>query len=299
MRTSAHVPDEADSQPSSAMTTSLFLDSLYFTAYFGGLKGIFQAVLCRIPLLGRLACWIDRDHEWIGGIVESHGDRASLDGCTFFLGHPVIPTSLKSRFITGRYEKSERYAVSKYLSGHNPVIELGGSIGVVACITNRKLKDPSRHVVVEANPGLIPILEAHRAMNQCSFTVENRALAYGGHMVEFHLDSAIVGGGIYNQSGDTVMVPTTTLGALCKSYEIESCDLICDIEGVEISMVSQEAETLKDRVKTLIIELHPMILGYAETMRIIREIEKDFRLLWRCRSVAVFRNQTLDDRGRL
>ena len=98
MRTSADVSDEADSQTSSAMTTSLFLDSLYFTAYFGGLKGIFQAVLCRIPLLGRLACWIDRDHEWIGRIVESHGDRASLDGCTFFLGHPVIPTSLKKSF---------------------------------------------------------------------------------------------------------------------------------------------------------------------------------------------------------
>ena len=41
---------------------------------------------------------------------------------------------------TNKYEAAERQAVARYLRRDIPVVELGGSMGVVACVTNRLLK---------------------------------------------------------------------------------------------------------------------------------------------------------------
>ena len=49
--------------------------------------------------------------------------------------------------------------IARSLRRDLPVVELGGSIGVVACVTNRLLKDRKAHLVVEANPLAIPHLE--------------------------------------------------------------------------------------------------------------------------------------------
>ena len=51
------------------------------------------------------------------------------------------------------YELPERTAIARYLRRDLPVVELGGSIGVVACVTNRLLKDRTADLVVGKSPG--------------------------------------------------------------------------------------------------------------------------------------------------
>jgi hypothetical protein len=67
-----------------------------------------------------------------------------------------------------------------------PVIELGGALGVVACVTNKLLAQPSAHVVVEANPLAIPPLTVNKEANHCAFEIVNRAIAYGVDSVTFN-----------------------------------------------------------------------------------------------------------------
>jgi 16S rRNA A1518/A1519 N6-dimethyltransferase RsmA/KsgA/DIM1 with predicted DNA glycosylase/AP lyase activity len=74
----------------------------------------------------------------------------------------------------GVFEKHERETIKRCLDPNLPVVEVGGCIGVVACTTNRLLQEPSKHVVVEANPDLVPVLEANRQLNQCEFVVLQR-----------------------------------------------------------------------------------------------------------------------------
>ena len=42
------------------------------------------------------------------------------------------------------------------------VLELGGCLGVVSVILNKKLDNPEKHIVIEANPKLIKYLEHNK-----------------------------------------------------------------------------------------------------------------------------------------
>src|SRR6266446_8624399 len=103
--------------------------------------------------------WIGRRIEWIyGKVVERRGNTVQVDGCIFSLDSPAITTASKSKFMFNQYERPEREAVRRFVDPAMPVVEFGGSIGVISCLTNRKLVAPDRHVVVEANPALVPLL---------------------------------------------------------------------------------------------------------------------------------------------
>src|SRR2546426_6211274 len=94
--------------------------------------------------------WLGRKIDWwYGRLIEIRGNNVSIDGCTFSLESPAIATQSKSRFMFGQYERPEREAIRRFLDPTLPVVEFGGSIGVLSCLTNRRLSDPQRHVVIE------------------------------------------------------------------------------------------------------------------------------------------------------
>ena len=101
---------------------------------------------------------------------------ARLDGCRFRLDTPEVSDALRYLLLSGKHEKSERILVKKYVDADLPLVELGGALGVVSCVANKLLTRPDQHVVVAANPALIPILLDNRDRNGCRFTVVNRAI---------------------------------------------------------------------------------------------------------------------------
>jgi len=203
----------------------------------------------------------DRWLRWcMSRYVELRGNVFSLDGCTFTVDSPAIARELKSQFVADRYERPEREALKRYLDPALPVIELGGSIGVVACLTNKRLTHPKAHVVVEANPDLIPLLHQNRDRNRCSFTVIHRALAYGSAEILFYRNAYFYAGNTFNawneSPAESIHVPTITVREIADRFDFDRCTLICDIEGGEFHLLEHEADILSKRVVTFMVEIH-------------------------------------------
>jgi FkbM family methyltransferase len=187
-------------------------------------------------------------------------ETVDLDGCTF--GMKQIPQSwLRLQLLRGTYEDLERRAVAVHVDPALPVIELGACIGVVACIVNRRLHDPSAHVVVEANPNVLPILEENKRRNQCQFEILNAAIAYDRASVAYFPSGEFQGGSLRRLNRDaTATVPATSLKKIAEERGFAAFTLICDIEGHECEMVAHEAETVK-RARAIILETHGRMIG--------------------------------------
>jgi FkbM family methyltransferase len=145
-------------------------------------------------------------------------------------------------------------------------VELGGGIGVVSCLANRKLSRPEQHIVVEANPALMRLLRQNRDLNGCQFHILNRALAYGTESVAFRLNSHFLSSRVggdpdFAGSDSTVSVPTTSLKSVIDHAGFGGLSLICDIEGAETSLVEREIDTIRKHAQCILVEIHPEIAG--------------------------------------
>ena len=145
-------------------------------------------------------------------LTKGHKNEVRVDRCTFSL--EGITYDSRIQLITNIYEAPERRAVARYVRRNLPVVELGGSMGVVACVTNRLLKDPTAHLVVEANPLAIPHLELNRKLNCSQFEIVNRAIAYGMESVTFRPSSNVCVSSI-KEVGDQAPV---TVGTISPSH---------------------------------------------------------------------------------
>src|SRR5262249_33016995 len=134
---------------------------------------------------------------WLAGRrMEARGNRVTMSGLVFSVDHPMIHSRMKSTLADGSYEREERMLIERFLPADLPVIELGGAIGVVSCFTSRKLARPEQHIVVEANPSLIPTLSLNRDLNHGRFAVRHAALGYDSDEVDFYFGSTFLGGSL-------------------------------------------------------------------------------------------------------
>jgi FkbM family methyltransferase len=238
--------------------------------------------------------WRGKEHQWIGQLVVWTGNVVRVDSCTFLVSHPAITTAAKSLFLLGGYERAERDILKAYLDRSRPVVELGGSVGVVACVTNKLLRNPLEHVVVEANPELISVLTTNRERNGCRFTVLQRALAYGEQSTIFHVHASnFLASSVQVKTGRAIQVPAVTLGGIVEEYGFATCTLVCDIEGGEVELVRHESHVLQNHVAMIIIEIHWWV-GHEQAAETIRTLERiGFRCLHQKDGTYVFRNDRL------
>jgi FkbM family methyltransferase len=207
-------------------------------------------------------------------------------GICFF---EVFPET-RDLMLTGYYENEEREAIKRYLSSNLPVIELGGSQGVVSCITNRLLKVKTSHIVVEANPNVIPLLTRNRDRNRCKFEVVHGAVGPPGETITFFCNDNPLMSSTQISNMPSCEVPSVTLSELAQSRGFRDCTLICDIEGAEMALIDRELQTLSDRFRLLILEFHPTISGPHEVQRNLDRLSRHgFTLIWKKRHVYVLR----------
>jgi FkbM family methyltransferase len=253
-------------------------------------------------IVKRIVWYIERyrtsDHAWIGRIVELLGNRVSLDGCQFDLSSPVIATAQKAGFLLNTYEAESRYMLQQIPADEElPIIELGASVGVIACVSHRRFPNTPQHIAVEANPALIPVLTRNRHLNHARFDIIPAALAYGQDEMIFHVHRKFVSSSIYAVKGDTtaVSVPTVTLQALVeKLYSPNPIILICDIEGAEHDLFQHEFDLIQRTVKYLAIEFHPSLTGQEAVNTILIQLaEAGFVTLFQQKDDYLFHNQRL------
>jgi FkbM family methyltransferase len=205
--------------------------------------------------------WLRDDLPWhVGKLVKRLG-RAPLGGCWFDVSGDVLTTYHAGLLALGRYERAEREAVRRFVDRRASVIELGASMGVLSCLTNRKLDSPARHVVVEPNPHALNLLRANKRLNGSGFTIRPGALAYReSGFVDVDVEEDLLLSRADSGRGTRVSVPAVTLKAalldLRHTGAGEAYTLICDIEGAEIALLTNEAETIAQGATLIIIETH-------------------------------------------
>ncbi len=229
------------------------------------------------------------DYSWVRlqVLAKGHKDKVRLDNCTFSL-KGIEDDSTRIELITRAYEGAERRMIARYVKRNLPVVELGGSMGVVACVTNKLLTDPTAHVVIEANPLAIPHLELNKKLNGCQFEIVNRAVAYGVGSVTFQPSSNLCGNSI-TVAGDqpAVTVEATRLQELVRDRGFSRFNLICDIEGLEYELVCQEAAAL-ECADIIIMETHARFMGEEKVRFMLSRLEElGFRIMEKTGFVVV------------
>lgn len=179
------------------------------------------------------------------------------------VGLPLsVPYQLRRLVIDGKYEQDERRAIERHMPADLPVIELGGSLGIISRFIASRLADTTAHVVVEANPDLVAICEANarRAARSGPVTLVHKALSYDGPRVAFLASDDFLSNRIASGSpGHAVEVETCALPELVALAGAEDgyC-LIADIEGAEFDLFRHDREALAG-CRIAIVEIHPAI----------------------------------------
>jgi FkbM family methyltransferase len=210
----------------------------------------------------------------IGRAVELLGNRVRIDGMTFSVDCAQITRPHKSTLAFGLHEIDERKLIKRWLPDNLPVLELGGGLGVVSCLINRRLLNPVQHIVVEADPAMIPVLEQNRNINGCKFKIFNKAIAYDCEKVDINVDTEFVGTTIVNRTSQikTTRVAATTVSDLIALAGFRDIGIVCDIEGMEAGIIERELPALKGRVQYFLVEMHPMILGTNVVDRLVADL---------------------------
>jgi FkbM family methyltransferase len=123
------------------------------------------------------------------------------------------------------------------------------------------LNDKNRHMVVEANPFLLPLLTRNRDRNRCKFEIVHAAAGSAENTVGFFCEENPLASSLLISTPKCRTVPTVTLSELIHSRGFRHCTLICDIEGAEIGLIQGETQVSSDHFQLLIIEFHPAITG--------------------------------------
>lgn len=201
--------------------------------------------------------------------------HVSLHGWTFdFYGISVTLPEMDtpgcaSALLQGKYEAEEAKLIAAHLPPDRPVIELGGSMGVVSALIASRLAETVAHTIVEANPALLEVCARNAGVARRPLAkVQHAAVAYGGPVARFS-----VGGNVHAnhlaRAGDTasvIEVKAVTLEALWQDIGApDGFTLICDIEGAEAQMVASDSAVLA-HAGMVIMEMHPAVYqGAAAT----------------------------------
>jgi FkbM family methyltransferase len=277
--------------------------TFWYVARDAGVTGVIRVgtgkIINSIPAIKKCQNqWRRNDHWILGAWVEWTGNKVTIDHCQFSVNHPSIPTLLKSRFLMGRYESSEHKALP-FLDTKLPLVEMGGGIGVISCLANHRLENQEIHIVVEANPEIIPLLDENRKRNGCQFKIINAAVGYSSPDLEMKLHHSMLDSNLFSQGFRTVRVPSTNLEMILDKFSFSVCSLICDIEGAEYDLINNEIECLKKRVILLILETHPSIIQPVLIQKMLEKLENAGfeRIQTIDRKNFVYRNITLSSPG--
>jgi FkbM family methyltransferase len=219
-------------------------------------------------------------YPFFGLIFDLKGGRFKADGCVFIIPKNITTFEFRACFLTGAYEADERMLVRKYILPEDGVLELGACLGIISCITNKLLRNPIRHLVVEANPYCIPAIHQNRNLNQAGFLVENCAVSNQVEVNFFINPTYITGSTKENSSEVSMRLPGRSLQELNARHGPFSV-LIMDIEGSELEILESSLDILR-QFRLVIIELHDWVIE-AEGANRCREIlqQSGFRLVER------------------
>jgi FkbM family methyltransferase len=201
---------------------------------------------------------------------------------------PDVPPGIAASLFWRLYESGEIRLIRRHLSGDYDLVELGSSLGLVACAASTKLAPNRKILCVEANAGLVPLLRTNLVRN-CprQYAIEHAAIDYSGqakatlHVGDSNISSRVVSVPVAGGCG-SLLVPARTLGDIVSGHALGDYSLVCDIEGAEAGILLEETICLK-ACREAVLELHATEYkgrGYSvEDLRAILIYQHGFNLV--------------------
>lgn len=183
----------------------------------------------------------------------------------------ITPVDMSERMRRGVYETSELKMIEQTeFFEDDVVVELGGCLGVVAVATNRLLPPSVRHIVVEANPRVVPVLRMNRDLNNCTFEVEH-CMVSDTSDGSFTSYDKIISGSAHRMDNMEVhpiehRVPVKSTSDLPQGTSI----LIVYIEGGEKEALEQILPHMRS-IRIIMVEIHEFLM-YKGFERDVKEV---------------------------
>jgi FkbM family methyltransferase len=190
-----------------------------------------------------------------------------------------------------RYEGQEIAGALALAREGDNILELGAGLGLVGAVL-AKNRAPGRMISFEANPNLVPHIQALYRLNGLDDRIELRNQVLVSHSerpktLPFHVHNSYLGSslsGDAERARETVQVPTADFEALRR--ELHPDVIVMDIEGGELDIL-EHADLAG--VRAIVIEFHPKayeVAGMRQCKSILRRAGfapvKDLstRLVW-------------------
>ncbi|MDB6007727.1 MAG: Methyltransferase FkbM [Prosthecobacter sp.] len=210
------------------------------------------------PSLGM--CLTLRANPILGLAFRLFRRRFHLTGMTFKVPLEGMSWRSLATYWFDDYEAPEREFCTRFIRPADRVCELGGCLGIVSMTINRLLTAPETHLVVEANPALIPFLTKNRELNQGRFRVLQCAVGDGSPL-PLDVSSGLLTStrAVGDSAAKIEMVPGCTVDSLFSQHGPFDV-VVMDVEGAE-EQVFLGAGRAWNSVRLIIVEWHPTIIG--------------------------------------
>lgn len=188
--------------------------------------------------------------------IARHGSTFDYHGLSVNVPR-AAGLSAMNALLRGKYEREEAALIARHLPPDLPVIELGGSLGVVSKLIRSRLSDGVPHLVVEANADLVPICREN--VGESASRIIHAAVFHDGPVARFRVGADVHSSALdaSGRAGQLCEVPAVTLRSLLAEIgEPERFVLVSDIEGAEYALFEREADALR-RADLAIVEIHP------------------------------------------
>ena len=228
---------------------------------------------------------------------RKNGDLFERGGALLTIPAHIHP-NIRYLLAKGRpYEAEETAFFKQVAKTGTPVIELGGSLGVVSAMIRTVIGPDARHVIVEAKPDLAEICRqnASLAATQGATEVIQGAIAYTDAKAVRFASGENEHAGHIAEDGDTdgFDAPVIRLAELVAKMPKELPHvLMCDIEGGELDMIRHEPAATFQNTSHAILEIHPgsfIAQGSSETAFFDLMADKGFTSQSRLRDVILFK----------
>lgn len=157
-----------------------------------------------------------------------------LNGVELALPEALATPEIAAKLADGSYEATEAQAALRCVRPGFRVLELGAGIGYVTTLCARA-SAPADVLSVEANPDLIPVIEANLARNGCAgvslFHGAVTGHAEEGETAAFHVAAGYTASRLGARAGQQVEVPLIGFHDLLRAHRPHV--VLMDVEGAE------------------------------------------------------------------
>ncbi|WP_224815986.1 FkbM family methyltransferase [Hasllibacter sp. MH4015] len=190
-----------------------------------------------------------------------------LNGVDLGLPAGLATEAIVEKLADGTYEGDEARAVDRCVRPGFRVLELGAGLGYVGTLAAKKT-EPENVLSVEANPDLLPVIEANHARNNVGDVSVMHGAVVGhaeeGATASFHIAGGFTGSRLGAKGGRQVEVPLIGFHELLRAHRPHV--VLMDVEGAESGYFDRP---WKCPLRFCVMEIHPRQYGADVIKKII------------------------------